>query len=123
VAVGTVLAAANLQPGSDRYRNTVTFVEAFFTGFPSLIGPGHHPKWREVNLYAEFPGWQRFPAAEQWLQRNAPVASVSAPQDLQTIFSHFIDERQKAGAGPALSEQEKNELFKQFQRWQTGQAR
>jgi TRAP-type uncharacterized transport system substrate-binding protein len=123
VAVGTVLAAANLPPGSDRYRNIVTFVEAFFTGFPSLIEPGHHPKWREVNLFAEFPGWQRFPPAEQWLLRNAPVSGVSGPQDLQTIFSRFIDDRQKAGGGPALSEQEKNELFKQFQRWQTGQAR
>jgi TRAP-type uncharacterized transport system substrate-binding protein len=123
VAVGTVLAAANLQPGSDRYRNVVTFVEAFFNGFPSLVGPGHHPKWLEVNLYAEVPGWQRFPPAEQWLQRNAPVASASGPQDLQTIFSRFIEQRQKASGGPALSEQEKNELFKQFQRWQTGQAR
>src|SRR3984893_13669508 len=35
VAIGTVLAAANLQYGSERYRNLVNFVDAFFTGFQS----------------------------------------------------------------------------------------
>src|SRR5271166_5745369 len=55
VAVGAVLAAANLQVGSDRYRNLVNFVEAFFTGFQSLLDPGHHPKWREVNITAQLP--------------------------------------------------------------------
>ena len=44
VAVGAVLVAANLQQGSERYRNLVNFVEAFFTGFPSLLDPGHHPE-------------------------------------------------------------------------------
>src|SRR6267142_3355325 len=70
VAIGTVLAAANLQYGSERYRNLVNFVDAFFTGFQLLLDPGHHPKWQEVNLMAELPGWRRFPPAEQWLQRN-----------------------------------------------------
>src|SRR5215469_9428867 len=44
VAVGAVLAAANLQVGSERYRNLVNFVDAFFTGFQTLLEPGHHPK-------------------------------------------------------------------------------
>jgi hypothetical protein len=76
VAVGAVLLAANLQQGSDRYRNLVNFVEAFFTGFQSPLEPGHHPKWREVNITAELPGWRRFPPAEQGLQRNVQVASA-----------------------------------------------
>src|SRR6516164_7857236 len=49
VAVGAVLAAANLEPDSERYKNVADFVDAFFTGFQSLLTPGHHPKWREVN--------------------------------------------------------------------------
>jgi len=123
VAVGTVLAAANLPVLSDRYRNMVTFVDAFFTRFQSLTEPGHHPKWREVNLAAEFPGWVRFPPAEQWLQRNAPVASNVKQQDLKTIFSRFIEERQQAAGGQAMTPQQRDELFNQFQRWQSGQAR
>jgi uncharacterized protein len=118
VAVGAVLAAASLQVGSERYRNLVNFVEAFFTGFQTLLEPGHHPKWREVSIAAELPGWWRFPPAEQWLQRNVQVVAAPLPQDLRAIFSHFITERLKATGGPLLTEPPKDELFKQFQLWQ-----
>jgi uncharacterized protein len=121
IAVGAVLLAANLQQGSDRYRNLVNFVEAFFTGFHSLLEPGHHPKWHEVSITAELPGWRRFPPAEQWLQRNPPAGATPLPQDLQAIFSRFIDERQKAAGGLQLTQQQKDELFKQFRLWQAGQ--
>ena len=123
VAVGAVLLAANIQQGSDRYRNLVNFVEAFFTGFQSLLEPGHHPKWREVNITAELPGWRRFPPAEQWLQRNVQVASTPNLQELRAIFSRFIDERQQASGGPPLTPQQKDELFGQFELWQKGQLR
>jgi TRAP-type uncharacterized transport system substrate-binding protein len=123
VAVGAVLAAANLQIGSDRYRNLVNFVDAFFTGFQSLLDPGHHPKWREVNITAELPGWRRFPPAEQWLQRNAQVVAAPNPQDLKEIFSRFIDERQQATGGAPLTQREKDQLFGQFELWQKGQIR
>jgi uncharacterized protein len=123
VAVGAVLTAANLQVGSERYRNLVNFVDAFFTGFQSLLEPGHHPKWHEVNIMAELPGWRRFPPAEQWLQRNAPVAAAPNLQDLKAIFSRFIDERQQATGGPPMTQQEKDQLFGQFEAWQKGQIR
>jgi hypothetical protein len=118
VAVGAVLAAANFNVGSERYRNLANFVEAFFTGFPALLNPGHHPKWSEVNIAAELPGWRRFPPAEQWLERNAQTAGALAQQDLKAFFSRFIDERQKATDGLLLTQQQKDELFRQFQLWQ-----
>jgi TRAP-type uncharacterized transport system substrate-binding protein len=123
VAIGTVLAAANLQYGSERYRNLVNFVDAFFTGFQSLLEPGHHPKWHEVNIMAELPGWRRFPPAELWLQRNAPVVAAPNLEDLKAIFSRFIDERQQATGGPRMSDQEKDRLFGQFEAWQKGRTR
>ena len=123
VAVGAVLLAANLQVGSERYRNLVNFVDAFFTGFQSLLDPGHHPKWREVNITAELPGWRRFPPAEQWLQRNTQVAAAPNLQDLRSIFSRFIDERQQASGGAPLTPEQKSELFGQFELWQKGQVR
>ena len=61
---------------SDRYRNLANFVDAFFTRFQTLLEPGHHPKWREVNLAAELPGWRRFPPAEHGCKRNAQVAAT-----------------------------------------------
>jgi TRAP-type uncharacterized transport system substrate-binding protein len=123
VAVGAVLLAANLQVGSERYRNLVNFVDAFFTGFQSLLDGGHHPKWREVNITAELPGWRRFPPAEQWLQRNTQVAAAPNLQDLRSIFSRFIDERQQASGGAPLTPEQKSELFGQFELWQKGQVR
>jgi TRAP-type uncharacterized transport system substrate-binding protein len=123
VAVGAVLAAANLQIGSERYKNLVNFVDAFFTGFQSLLDPGHHPKWHEVNITAELAGWRRFPPAEQWLQRNTQVAAAPNLQDLRAIFSRFIDERQQASGGAPLTPDQKNELFGQFELWQKGQVR
>ena len=123
IAVGTVLLAANLQQGSERYRNMVNFTEAFFAGFQSLLEPGHHPKWREVNINAEFSGWRRFPPAEQWLQRNTQVAAAPNLEDLRAIFARFLDERQKAIGSALLSQQEKDKLFGQFEVWQKNQAR
>jgi TRAP-type uncharacterized transport system substrate-binding protein len=88
-----------------------------------LLDPGHHPKWHEVNIMAELPGWRRFPPAEQWLQRNAPVAAAPNLQDLKGIFSRFIDERQQATGGAPMTQQEKDQLFGQFEAWQRGRIR
>jgi len=123
VAVGAVLAVADLQAGSERYRNVVNFVEAFFTRFQSLLEVGHHPKWREVNITAELPGWRRFPPAQQWLQRNARMDAASNILDLKAIFSRFIDERQQATGGRPMTQREKDQLFGQFELWQRGQPR
>ncbi len=124
VAVGAVLAVANLQPDSERYRNVVNFVDAFFTGFQTLLTAGHQPKWSEVNIAAELPGWRRFGPAADWLQRNAPTtAGAPTEQDLKAIFARFIDERQQAAGGTPLTPQQKEDLFGQFQRWEKGQAR
>jgi uncharacterized protein len=123
IAVGAVLAVANLQPDSDRYRNVVNFVDAFFTGFQSLLTPGHQPKWSEVNIAADLPGWRRFPPAADWLQRNAPSAGAPTEDTLKAIFGRFIEERQQASGGAPLTQQEKNNLFSQFQQWEKGQGR
>ena len=123
VAVGAVLAVANLNPASDRYRNVANFVDAFFTRFETLLEPGHHPKWAEVNLGTDLPGWRRFPPAEQWLKNNANAPKQMSPQDFKAIFSRFIDERRQLGGGGALNQQQKDDLFKQFERWQAEQKK
>ena len=123
VGVGTVLVAANLQQAPERYRNVANFVEAFFTGFQSLLEPGHHPKWREVNLAAELSGWRRYPPAEQWLQRNLQVVKAPNPQEVMTMFARFVDERRQSIGGAPMTEQEKSALFQNYQRWQTAQPK
>ena len=117
VAVGTLLAVTEVQAGSERYRKIADFVDAFFGGLQSLVQPGHHPKWREVNIKAELPGWHRFPAAVQWLQHNAQITAAPDMEGLRANFARFMDERQQANGGEPLSQHEKDQLFDQFKSW------
>lgn len=122
VAVGTVLMVVNFPQGSERYRNLANFVDAFLTQLQRLQEPPRHPKWRDVNVAAELPGWRRFAPADTWLKRNV-VAGTSVPseRELREIFSKFLDERARLSGGKAMSADEKNGLFEQFRRWQTSQ--
>src|SRR4029077_16165597 len=70
IAVPAVLAAYNWAPNTERYRKLSLFVDAFFTKFPAFQNPPFHPKWKEVSLSAPLPGWQRLPAAKQWLETH-----------------------------------------------------
>jgi uncharacterized protein len=117
VAVGTLLGVTEVQAGSNRYRTIANFVDAFFGGFQSLLQPGHHRKWQEVNLAAELPGWRRFMPAAQWLQHNAQIAAAPDIEQLKANFSRFMDERQQANGDSPLSEKEKDQLFEQFKGW------
>lgn len=60
VAVGAVLAVYAWKPNTERYVKVVRFLERFNQKFPELLQPPRHPKWREVNLTAQVPGWTRF---------------------------------------------------------------
>ena len=123
LAVGSVLLAADLRQTPVRYNNVANFVDVFFTGFQSLLSRGNHPKWSEVNIAAEVPGWHRYDPAAQWLQQNAQVAGVQDPDKLKAMFSRFIDERrQSIGAAP-MTDAEKNALFQQFKTWRGDQGR
>jgi len=123
VSVGAVMLAANLIPGSERDRNVASFVEAFFTQFPKLLDPGHHPKWQEVNVAAELPGWRRYGPAETWIKRNGAAPVAVNEQQMREIFAKFLDERTRVSGGQALTGQQKEELFDQFKKWQEGKVR
>src|SRR6201987_3942201 len=93
IAVPAVLAAYNWAPGSERYRKLAQFVEAFFVKFPTFQNPPFHPKWKEVSLAAPLAGWNRLPAAQQWLDKNgiSPVARQK--------FDDFLNQKPQAGKG------------------------
>jgi len=71
VAVASVLAVYNWPRDTDRYRRVAAFTDAFFTKFAEFQKPARHAKWKETNLTSTLKGWTRFPAAEEWLARNA----------------------------------------------------
>ena len=108
IAVDAVLITNNWQPASDRYRRVAKFVESLFSRFAEFKKPPRHPKWQEVELSRELPGWQRFPAAQELLQ--------------QAKFDEF---RAKFHGGSVAAESatEKQRLFREFREWSEGEGR
>lgn len=118
LAVGAVMAVFNWNKGTSRYRRVENFIEAFFAKFDQFQKAPRHNKWKEVNLNAKVPGWQRFEAAESWLKEHEQVASV----DLESTFQQFLDQQVSAEAGRELTATERDLLFEQFLQWQRNQV-
>lgn len=71
IAVPTALVAYNWPLNSNRYLRVARFTEYLFTRVDRLQSPGFDSKWKTVNLAATVPGLTRFPAAQEWLERQA----------------------------------------------------
>jgi uncharacterized protein len=64
VAVSAVLAAYNWPDGHPRREKLNRFIRSFTANFDSLLQPPYHPKWREIDLSEDVPGWRRITATE-----------------------------------------------------------
>jgi uncharacterized protein len=119
IGVGVTLAVFGWPPGTRRYRNLVTFVDNFFTRFPELLKPPHHPKWHDVNLAASQPGWARFPPAVAWLAEHQPAPATSpdsAEAKMEADFDQFLAQRGAPHLTPA--QQDATRQYFQQQRLQ-----
>ena len=121
VAVGAVLIAYNWPKESDRYRRIEKFVENFFPRLAEFQKAPRHAKWREANLAAILPGWERFPAAEEWLTRNRAQASASAKTRDQ--FDKFVEEKSSRQSQAGLAADEREKLFQEFLKWSQARER
>jgi ABC-type branched-subunit amino acid transport system substrate-binding protein/TRAP-type uncharacterized transport system substrate-binding protein len=103
IAAEAVLASFNWQSGSDRYRRLALLVESLFGHMAQLQRPPYHPKWQELAPLAPVAGWTRFKAAQEWVDRNTPVASAattgalsshaSSPQVDPVLYREFLEWR------------------------------
>jgi TRAP transporter TAXI family solute receptor len=122
VAFDIVLIAYNWPRDTDRYRRIAKFVDALFTKFNELQRPPRYEKWKETNLAATWKGWKRFPAAQEWLDRQARVAAANPSADVATKVDTSLARTQAARAAPNdPAEQER--LFQQFLEWSRTQAK
>ena len=113
LAVGSILAVYGWAPGTPRFKSVSRLVTSLFAHFDALQQPPYHPKWKEVNLAASVPGWTRFPAATEEVDRvlNSPARAE---------FARFV------AAGPAtasLTPEQRAALFDQFVRWRRGEPK
>jgi TRAP-type uncharacterized transport system substrate-binding protein len=71
VSVPTVLVSYNWPKGTDRYQRVSRFTDRLFGSIGKLQTTGFDAKWKTINLGAAVPGLNRFPAAQEWLDRQS----------------------------------------------------
>jgi TRAP-type uncharacterized transport system substrate-binding protein len=74
IAVPTALVAYNWPGGSNRYYRVARFTDRLFSRIDKLQVAGFDPKWKAINLSASVPGLIRYPAAQEWLDRQGRQA-------------------------------------------------
>jgi hypothetical protein len=116
IATSTILIAFNWQRGTERYRRIEKFTDAFFSKAEELRKPPRHPAWRNVNMAAAINGWQRFPAAQDWLDRNTKPGTLTGGID------SALARTQAARAAPG-NPAEQERLFQEFLKWSRQQRR
>jgi uncharacterized protein len=85
-----LLVAYGWPEGSVRYKKIAKFVQEFFGKIDEFHNGARHPKWKEINLAAEIPGWTRFKPAADWLAAHQnstaeQTGSVPPPADQRTL--------------------------------------
>jgi len=121
IAVPTVLAVYNWPKGNDRFRRVERFIDYYFSRFERLKEPSFHPGWKQVNLAAKVPGWNRYWVADEKLAalmstlRNGRPAEMSreaadaTPLDREQVRD-FVSQTEKAL--PLLSDGMRSQLGK-----------
>ncbi len=96
--------------GTPRYNRIAKFVNEFFGKIDEFHSPARHPKWAEINLWADIPGWTRFKPASQWLaahQRMARVAVELAkeqPENVQQTINGMLTDANSRDLSPSEKE-------------------
>ena len=60
IAVPSIMAVYNWSGKNEKRKQLSAFADRFVENFERLKGSAFHPKWREVDLERDIPGWQRF---------------------------------------------------------------
>lgn len=117
IAGSTILAIYAWPENTERYQKSARFVKKLFDNIDKLREGPRHPKWKEINLAAEVPGWQRFKPAQQWLNANRQAPATQSTAEMKTAFDSFLKEYAKASGSGDLTKVQKEALFGQFVKW------
>jgi len=134
ISVSAVLAVYNWPRESDRYRRVARFIDSFFTKFDQFQKAPFHPKWREINLAANVPGWRRYAVAEEALSRMKSAAAIppaapavasaavveqqpAAPTGGREQFESFMAQQARARPAGQSGGQDREVLFNEYRAW------
>jgi len=122
IANRALLVAYTWPEDSPRYKRVAKFIDAFFSKIDQFNIPSRHPKWREVNLSADMPGWVRFKPAAEWLASHRTQSVSANPDDqsspeLRQAFEKFIQTYASSSGQKPLSNAEREMLFARFKKY------
>ncbi len=105
--------------GSARYNRIAKFVNEFFGKIDEFHSPARHPKWSEINLWADIPGWTRFKPAAQWLASHQQLAHVGTQlaKDQSENVQQTIGNMLANTSGRDLSPSEKEALINRIRQY------
>jgi TRAP-type uncharacterized transport system substrate-binding protein len=95
---------------SARYNKIAKFVREFFGKIDQFHDGSRHPKWEEISLAADMPGWTRFKPAADWLAEHQSVA-------LKPAFDQFVQNNTALSGQKGLSDRDRELLFVKFQQF------
>ena len=95
---------------SPRYNRIAKFVREFFGKIDQFHDGSRHPKWEEISLAAEMPGWTRFKPAADWLAEHQSVA-------LKPAFDQFVQNHAAPSGEKGISDKDRELLFVKFQQF------
>jgi TRAP transporter TAXI family solute receptor len=99
---------------SQHYKRIAKFVNEFFGRIDEFHNAARHPKWKEINLSADIPGWTRFKAAAEWLaahqdnntvdqkapasgqartELTKPPVNMLSPSEQRKLFMEYVASR------------------------------
>lgn len=148
LGVSAVMAVYNWPGVNERSRKVENFVATFFENIQKMHAPQYHPKWKEVTLNAELPGWNRLQVAQRWLadkaaeqqaRRQQEIIGETAGEGLRAEFRNFLSALEKSrtlqpGQEPAVatpsqtpaqqpvSDEALQNLFTDFLEWRREQT-
>jgi TRAP transporter TAXI family solute receptor len=110
VGIRSLLVTYAWPEGSVRYNRIAKFVQTFFNKIDQFHDGSRHPKWEEISLAAEMPGWTRFKPAVDWLAEHRSMA-------LKPAFDQFVQNNATATGQKGLSDRDRELLFVKFQQY------
>jgi uncharacterized protein len=116
-----LLVAYSWPENTVRYNKLAKFVREFFGKIDQFHDGARHPKWNEINIAADMPGWTRFKPATEWLAEQRVAAarshgplSAGGGAELKLAFDQFVGQY---AASKGLSTGDQEILFAKFRQY------